>query len=138
MTNPYEAYKRLSTTGWTRIELLLALLNGGIDRIEAAKELQGQGNETELLSTLLRAQRIVTELIGGLDTSFCELPSNLQRLYIFVLHALTASPPEFDSALQVLRTLRQAMEGIRAEANAMERNGEIPPADIRQVVLGTG
>jgi hypothetical protein len=58
------------------------------------------------------------------------MASQFLRLYEFVNHALDSGRlDKVEGALQVLRTLREALEAIRPEAAELERSGRIPPAD---------
>lgn len=128
--NPYETYQRQRTTSWTRIEMLLALYEGAIARLEEARSLLASGNAVGAAPALVRAQRIVAELLSGVDLSHGEVPSNFQRLYAFVLQAIASSEArQIDGALEVLRTLQEGLLEIRTEATQLERSGAIPPID---------
>jgi flagellin-specific chaperone FliS len=77
---------------------------------------------------LYRSVLIVRELANGLDFRYGELPINKLRLYEFVIRCLdSVTIDKIESALGVMRRLREALHGIRAEAVELERSGEIPP-----------
>ncbi len=133
----YRKYKENQLRNWTRIEMLLALYDGAIDRIAQARQLLADGKRLEAERLLLRAERIVVELMAGLAVDGSELTKNLRKLYLFVLDALTQENDlQLQGAERVLRTLRDAWAQIAPEAIQLERNGQIPPAtDITQLEL---
>jgi flagellar protein FliS len=58
------------------------------------------------------------------------------RLYEFVVHELKT--PRLESvrnARKILTTLREGFEGVRDEANRLERSGQLVAADRMQMVL---
>ncbi len=135
MFNPHDAYRRHQDTGATRIELLLALYDGAISRLETARDALARRDPSAAAPALLRAQRIVLELLAGLDLRYGEVPRNLQRLYTFVLHSIAAgSADRIAAGLGVLGTLREGLLEIRTEAVTLERSGAIPPADAGRAV----
>lgn len=125
--NPCDAYNQQRFVGWNRIDTLLALYDGAIERLEQAAEALSDDGSATAAPALLRAQRIVVELLGGVDLNYGELSQNLERLYIFVLLAIgSGSAGDIAGALRVMRTLREAHLEIRAEAVELERSGRVP------------
>ncbi|MBI3464983.1 MAG: flagellar protein FliS [Planctomycetes bacterium] len=131
-------YREQQTIGWSRIDLLLALYDGVIDRLEQARHALARGDRTAAVPLLVRSQRIVLELVAGLDFRYRELSQNLHRLYLFVSHAISGNNPNIDAALRVLNTLREGLEGIRREAIQLERSGTIPPIGEAAGLRATG
>lgn len=128
--NPYRAYQGQAYTNWLRIDLLLALYDGAIERLESAAAALRKQDRAAAAPLLARARLIVAGLIAAVDSSQGQLAVQFLRLYEFVNHSLeVAGVKELESALKVLRTLRESLQAIRPEAVAMERNGLIPPAD---------
>jgi flagellar protein FliS len=128
--NPFHAYKQQELAGWTRIDLLLALFDGAIERLDKAIPLLRQRDRKNAAPLLARASLIVNGLASGLDKDLGEVPENLLRLYEFVTHAIrTQRFDHLEAATRVLRTLREGFQGIRQEALQMERSGAIPPAN---------
>ena len=128
--NPYSAYSQQQTTGWTRIDLVLALYNGAIERLTKARAELERGNTRAATSLLVKAQLIVAEMAAGVDLRYGEIPCNLLRLYAFVVERISLCKIEdIDAALRVLNTLREGMHGIREEAVQLERDGKIPPVN---------
>jgi flagellin-specific chaperone FliS len=106
---------------------LLALYDGAIERLEQAVDALASDRSSAAAPALLRAQRIVVELLGGVNRGYGELAQNLERLYIFVLLAIgSRSAADVAGALRVMRTLRDEHLEIRAEAAELERSGKIP------------
>jgi flagellar protein FliS len=132
--NPYAAYQQQAPVAITRIDLLLALYDGAIDRIGKALAALAKGDRTAALPLIARTQLIVTELAAGVRMDVDpSMGSNALRLYEFAVHQLARADSEgLTSALNVLTTLRVGFETIRKEAAEMERTGQIPNADSIQ------
>jgi flagellar protein FliS len=126
--NATHAYKQQVALGWSRIDMLLALYSGAIDRLERAVSAFGHGDSDATVPLLLRAQQMVTELFAGIDLKYGELPATLASLYNYVLWAISQGTPDYlQSSITILKTLREGLEGIRDQAMDMERSGAIPP-----------
>jgi flagellar secretion chaperone FliS len=137
--NPYQIYQHQKATGWTRIDMLLALYDGAIERLEQAQEALARDDEAAASPLLLRAERIVLELLAGLDLTYGEVPRNLQRLYVHVIRSISSGTArQRAGALEVLRTLREALWEIRPEALALERSGAIPAINSSQSLQAIG
>lgn len=138
--NPYLNYKRNEpSTTWTRIDLLLALYDGALERLDKAEAAIKTGNHSAAVPLLARVQLIVAELAAGVRLEVNPAAgANILHLYEFITHQLRSPRVEaIASARKVLRTLREGFEGIRAEANELERTGQLPSADRLQMVLAT-
>ncbi|HEX4610970.1 MAG TPA: flagellar export chaperone FliS [Urbifossiella sp.] len=138
--NPYAAYRRPEpSTGWTRIDLLLALYDGAIERLDRAEAALVRGDQAAAIPLMSKVQLIVTELAAGVRTDITpEAGTNALRLYEFVTHRL--SEPRVDrvrDARKILVTLREGFQAIRAEATEMERTGQFHAASRLQMVLAT-
>jgi flagellar secretion chaperone FliS len=128
--NPYAAYQNNQNPAWTRIDMLLALYDGAIGRLESAAMALRLNDVAKAAPLLERSLAIVAELAAGLDFRHGELPVNLLRLYEFAVHCIaTRTVGKVEDALGVLRELREGMLGIRDEAVRLEREGVIPPAN---------
>jgi flagellar protein FliS len=126
--NPYLAYQNNQNPAWTRIDMLLALYDGAVERLEAAVAALREGDAVNAGPLLERAMAIVAELAAGLDFRHGELPLNLLRLYEFAVHCISLRTLEkTEAALHVLRELRKGMLGIHDEAVQLERDGLVPP-----------
>jgi flagellar biosynthetic protein FliS len=137
---PYAKYQRTEpSTGWTRIELLLALYDGALERLDRAEAALKAGNTNAATGLLSRIQLIVSELAAGVVLEGNEeAGTNMLRLYEYVTHELRSPRVEgIANARKVLRTLREGFEAIRGEANELERSGKLAPAEKLQMVHTT-
>jgi flagellin-specific chaperone FliS len=124
--NPYQSYLAASAVESTRIDMLLALFNRAIERLESASASLKAGRDSEALPLLTRAQMVVCELAAGVDSKY-DGAANFLRLYEFVGHAISErTAAQADAALQVLCTLRAGFQAIRPEAAALEQSGAVP------------
>jgi flagellin-specific chaperone FliS len=138
--NPYQKYRRQEEpTGWTRMDLLLALYDKALERLDRAEALLQAGDPIGATSLLAKAQLTVMGLASGVNVEANpENGTNMLRLYEFVVNELREPHVAgIASARKVLRTLREGFEAVRAEANELERNGQIPPINQIQMVLAT-
>jgi len=128
--NPYHAYQQQAYSSWLRIDMLLALYDGTIAKLEAAHAALVRKDAREARKLLDRGRLMLAGLVSAVDPSRGELATQFLRLYEFANHAIGAADPRsVAGALKVLRTLREGLEGIRPEAAELERRGQIPPAD---------
>ena len=128
--NPYQAYQAGKSASWTRIDMLLALYDGAVERLELAMQAYERNDATEARRLWTRAWLIVAQLAAGLNFEHGELPQNLGRLYQFCLSRIRlGTPAGLADALRILRTLREGFRGIRPGAIALERQGVIPALD---------
>jgi flagellar protein FliS len=128
--NPHIAYKQQYSVSITRIDQVLALYDGAIDRLEqACAALEGADAKTALRHRV-RAQLLVGGLASCLDLSRGELPINLLRLYEFAADSIREGTLEkLRGAINVLRILREGFQKIQPELARLERTGAIPGAD---------
>lgn len=126
--NPYATYQQQTAPSWTRIDMLLALFDGGVERCEqalAALERQDQRTAKKLL---VKARLIVLGLASGVVADGDPVSTTFLQLYEYAQHALEqGTVADVRGALNVLRILREGFQKIRSEAVDMERRGLIPP-----------
>jgi flagellin-specific chaperone FliS len=133
--NPYRAYAQQAASAWLRIDMLLALYDGLIGKLEAARAALTRKDAREVRKLLDKSRLILGGMVSAVDPRRGALATEFLRLYEFVNYSLTvADLKHLDAALKVLRTLRQGLEAIRPEAVELERSGQIPPADAVQNV----
>ena len=66
---PHRAFgQQQGTAGWTRIDMLLALYDGLIDRLERAAAALGADDASAAGPLLMRAPTTVMELVAGVNT----------------------------------------------------------------------
>ncbi len=132
--DPHFTYREQNTPRWTRVDMLLTLFDGALERLEPAHAALERGDREAALPLLARGQVLVAELATGINPAYGELAINLLRLYEFATHSLNqATADRVEGALRILRTLRQGFEAIRDEAVDLERRHEIPPAGAELV-----
>lgn len=126
--NPYATYQRQTTPTWTRIDMLLALFDGGIERCEQALAAIQRQDRRTAKNLMVKARLIVLGLASGVVTDGDPVTTTFLQLYEYAQHALgQGSVEDVQGALKVLRILREGFQKIRAEAVDLERRGVIPP-----------
>lgn len=134
--NPYAAYREMAHVATPRIDLLLSLFDGALERIDAAMIDVKAGRTAAARPRIARAQLIVSELAASVRPEINpETNITILRLYEFVVNQLAEpSTPNLTSARNVLATLREGFQAIRPEAIEMERAGHLPPAEALTAV----
>ena len=130
--NPYLAYRNQDQpSGWTRIDVLLALYDGALERMDKASAALAANDRPAALPLLAKAQLIVSELAAGVRLDVDEkMGINMLRLYEFVTYELSLATPEhIGNARKIMVTLREGFEAIRPQAIEMERTGQVVAAD---------
>ncbi len=128
--NPYSAYQQQGYSTWLRIDMLLALYDGAIEKLEAACAALRKRDTAAAKPLVDRARLILAGMISAVDAGQGEMGLQFLRLYEFVNHSLAQGRlKDVDGALKVLKTLREGLQAIRPQAVEMERSGQIPPAD---------
>lgn len=138
--NLYQKYRRQEeVANWTRIDLLLALYDKAIERLNKAEAAIRARDAATATPQIAKTQLIINELASGVRIDVNpEMNTNILRLYEFATTELSHSSVEgIANARKVLQTLREGFESIRAEANEMERTGKIPSLDQLQMVHTT-
>jgi flagellar secretion chaperone FliS len=136
--NPLNAYRQTYSPGWTRADMLLALFDGAIERLELAIEALRGDKRSEALRLLTRARLLVCELAGGVDPDYAHAATFL-RLYGLASRSISAATlAETEAALRLLRTMRQSVAGFRDEAVRLERDGVVSPAGAGRLVCAVG
>ncbi len=136
----YQTYRRPEpSTGRTRIDILLALYDGAVDRLDRAEKALLAGDRAAALPLMIKAQLIVSELASGVRLEGNEeVGTNLLRLYQFVANELREPRvANVANARKILVTLREGFQAIRTEATDLERAGMVPDAGRLPMVLAT-
>lgn len=123
----YTQHQAQSSTAWPRVDMVLALYEESIRKLELAAKAMEQG-QVETSNLLIgKVQLMIQGLASGVLPDGSELTTNMLRLHEFVLHSLSSGTVTgINDALRVLRPLAEAFQGIREEAIILERLGEIP------------
>lgn len=126
--NPYSRYQTQSSPSWTRIDMLLALYDGAVQRCEEVLAALEQNDEKTAQKKLLKARLIVMGLVSGIVADGDPVTTNILRLFEYALHVLEKGGADnVRAALNVLCILREGFRKIRPEAVELERTGAIPP-----------
>ena len=113
-----DSYLEMEVTTATPQKRQLMLVEGAIRFIERTRHHWKDGQDDQAYDCLLRAQRIITELISALNHDVApDLTGRLAALYVFVFRTLVDAslrPDEkkLDEALRVLKPQREAWEGV--------------------------
>ena len=86
--NPYRAYQQQTSSHPTRIDMLLALYDATISRLEGGRLALEQQDQATAKALLARAQVLVGGLAAGVDIGQGEIPLNFLRLYEFALYSI--------------------------------------------------
>ncbi|MBY0228116.1 MAG: flagellar protein FliS [Gemmataceae bacterium] len=127
---PSRAYRQQQDAGWTRIDLLLALYDGTIDRLRRALAALRQGDPAAAAPLLARVQMLLLQMAAGINPDAGDPSSaDLLRLAEFCIHAAASGEAEkIEAAASCLETVREGFRAIRDEAVRLERSGAVPPA----------
>ena len=138
--NPYNAYRRSEEPpGWARMDLLLALYDKALERLDKAAAALTAGDGNAAIPLIAKTQLIVVELASGVRLDVDEeRGTNMIRLYEYVGNELrTPSEVGIANARAVLSTLREGFEAVRDEANHLERTGSLSAASNLRMVQAT-
>jgi flagellin-specific chaperone FliS len=130
--SPADAYKMQNASRWTRIEMLLELFDTTLLTLERARSAEERGEEQIVTRELIAAQRLVAGLIAAINPESGELSAQLGPMYLFIVERIGAR--DIAPAVRVLSTLRDAFEGIRPQAIAMELTAGFPGASTRSAI----
>ena len=125
---PHQAYRRNAQSGWTRIEMLLAIYEGTIAALDDGLDSLNRNQKSEYPARQLRVSQLCLLLISGIDPVPPEEGSNLRELYVYCLDQI--SQPDVNTwtnARKVLVTLREGFQGIREQGIQLEAEGAITP-----------
>ena len=122
----YQNYSLETTvSGWTRIDMLIALYDRSIANIRFA-QLAKQSNDTRLMTNkLIETNKFILALHSGLNIEQDQIAVDVARLLNFVM--LRLEEQNFEEAIYFLEKLQSTFEQIREEATALEKSGKIPP-----------
>ncbi|MBP3956830.1 flagellar protein FliS [Gemmata sp. G18] len=138
--NAYRRYQQTQPdTGWTRMDLLLALYDKALEHLDRAEAALGAGDTSGAVARVSKTQHIIMALADGVRVEVNpEVNTNILRLYEFAVTTLSKPTVEsVASARKILRTLREGFEAVRVEANELERAGKVAAMQSGQLVAAT-
>jgi hypothetical protein len=131
MHSAQHAYKRSTTTQWSRIDLLVALYAATLKSLQSGAVAIRQKNQAEADRLLILAQRQLLALLEGIKPGPDGGADGVKRVLIFAISCLgQRSEMAWDDAHRVVSTLHSAFVEIQDEARALEASGEIPSHDL--------
>ena len=135
--NPIQKYRNAEPQSWTRMDLLLALYDAALSRLDKASQALTNGDIPVAVPYISKSQIIVNELAAGVRMDVDpEMGTNLLRLYEYVVHELkTPKLQNVRNAVKVLNILREGFEAVREEGNRLERSGLLGLSGRSQLVL---
>jgi flagellin-specific chaperone FliS len=133
--SPLQAYRQQSAQSWTRIDLLLALYAAGIQALEAGAVALRAGDERAARCHRSRTQRVLIEVLDGLNPDFPDTTDRIRQLALCVLSCVAgADPSRWEAAARILSTLRSAYDAVRDDALAFEERHAVTPRNDGQLV----
>ncbi len=138
--NAYRRYQQTQPdTGWTRMDLLLALYDKALEHLDRAEAALVAGDTSGAVGRLSKAQTVIMALADGVRVEVNpEVNTNILRLYEFAVTTLSQpSVANVASVRKILRTLREGFEAVRVEANEMERSGRVAAMQNGQILSAT-
>lgn len=127
--NPHQQYRRTSSWGWTRVDMLIHIYNHTINALEQGAELLERGaSADELLTVRLDAQKRILLISDGLAVDQGGTAVSVMQLCVFALDQIqTDSVDAWKSAASVLSTVREGFLEVQETLREAEHSGEIPP-----------
>lgn len=127
MANPYDTYRHQRAASWTRVDMIVALYDETLNRIEEATEALNRDNQIESRQQCLRILRLIACLRSGVDAEAGSLSQNVLRLYNFVDRCVTSGTrQDLELARKILSPVRESFHEIRDTVAGLEKAGEIP------------
>ena len=112
-------------SGWTRIDMLIALYDRSIAVIRSAQVAKESDDIQLMTNKLIEANKFILALHSGLNTEQDPIAVDIARLLNFVM--LRLEERNFKEAIYFLQKLQKSFEQIHEEAAALEKSGKIPP-----------
>lgn len=141
MLTPRDGYLENEVLSASPAKLHLLLVEGAMRTAEQARHHWREGRQEQAFESLVRAQEIVTEMMGGLNReALPELTGRLAAVYLFIFRALVEaglrhSEAKLDEAVRILaierETWRAVCEKLKSEADpappAARPGAPLPP-----------
>ncbi|MEL7497665.1 MAG: flagellar protein FliS [Planctomycetota bacterium] len=112
-------------SGWTRVEMLIALYERAIAAVESAAASSESGELADEINFRFESRRTIFGLFTGLDTENCEIANNIGRLLTFIMACIEER--KYDDAIRFLKPLHNSFTEIKNIAVKLEKQGKIPP-----------
>lgn len=135
---PHQAYRKTAQSGWTRIEMLLAIYDATIASLDNGIDALNQNRLETFPALQLRSSQLCLLIISGIDSNASEVAGNLRNLCMFCMDQI--SQPDlhaWTSARNVLETIREGFLAIKDQGIQLEAAGSITqlPRDTAQTLM---
>ena len=128
--NPHLKYRTATSYGWTRIDMLIQVYDMAINAMKNGVEILNGTREGNILEARIDAQRKVLLIADGLAVEKGGTAVDVLNLCLFVFDKIPSDDVnDWNSALNILETLKEGFVSIQDEAREAERNGQIPALD---------
>ena len=126
--NPHQQYRRTSSWGWTRIDMLIHIYNHTINALlNGAELLERASTESELIAARADAQKKILLIADGLAVEQGGTAVNVMQLCVFALEQIqTESAEAWRSSATVFSTVREGFLEIQDEVREQEQSGKLP------------
>jgi flagellin-specific chaperone FliS len=125
---PSQAYRRNAQSAWTRVEMLLAIYDALIQHLDDGIDMLNRQDLSAYPQKQLKVSQLILLLLDGVDTRSGELAEHVRDLCIHALGQISEPvTSHWEHVRELMQTLREGFQGIRAEANLLESTGEIRP-----------
>lgn len=131
--NPYQKYQENKIEGSSQGEMIILLYEGCIRFINEALVFIEKNNIQEAHNKIIKAQRIINELMVTLDfEAGGEIAQNLYNLYDFIMNELIKAniKKEKDGLYNSIEVMQELLDAWRivikeAQANAQEQSKNV-------------
>ena len=126
--NPHQQYRRTSSWGWTRIDMLIHIYNHTINSlINGAEVLEGESTESQIIAARADAQKKILLIADGLAVDQGGTAVNVMQLCVFALEQIqTDSAEAWRSSARVLSTVREGFLEVQDVVREQEQAGKLP------------
>ena len=134
--DPYRAYEESSVAGSNPVNLVVALYEGALASVAAAKACLQSGDILTRGKAITKAVNIVSELLASLDhEKGGEVSANLYRIYLYIHKRLLEAHGQqrrepLDEVESLLSTLLPGWKTVAAEQMFAEQNYAQPPMSL--------
>jgi len=126
-------YQKVQVESASPEKLVLMLYDGAVRKLSTAETAFESGDLEAFHENVVRVQKIVTELLGALDTSKGgDLAGNLQRIYDYMLRQLSLAIvrrnlEQVSEVRTLLEELREGWQGLVQQQSGMDAVEETAP-----------
>lgn len=125
-----------STTWTDQLRLLHQVYQAVLKEIRLAREFTNHGDEAAAIKSVLRSQRLILEIVAGLNPSYGDIPDQVSQLCMFCLQCLDSRTNEdLLAAEHVLTILAEGFAEIEDEICSLEAAGQLPTRQADRSVV---